>query len=42
MLARDAYFLIARFPLAAACLEMVLMLAIIGLIGYALLPIIGY
>jgi hypothetical protein len=42
MPAKDAYFLRARFSLATACLEMVLMLAVIGLIGYALLPIIGY
>ena len=42
MLVRDAYFLRARFPLATACIEMVLILAAIGLIGYALLPVIGY
>jgi hypothetical protein len=28
--------------MATACIEMVLMLATIGLIGYVLLPVIGY
>jgi len=42
MLARDAYLLRARYPMAAVCIEMVLMSAAIGLIGYALLPVIGY
>ena len=42
MLARDVYFRRARFPLATASVEMVLVLAAIGLVGYALLPVIGY
>ena len=31
-----------RFPLATACVEMILMLAAIGFVGYSLLPLIGY
>jgi hypothetical protein len=42
MLARGAYFLRARFPLAITCIKMVLTFAVIGFLGYALLPVIGY
>ena len=42
MLVRGAYFRRARFPLATASIKMVLVLAAIGLVGYALLPVIGY
>jgi hypothetical protein len=42
MQAREAYFLRGRFPFATVCIETVLIFAAIGLIGYALLPVIGY
>jgi hypothetical protein len=42
MLTKDAYIHRERLPLVTACIEMVLISAAIGLIGYALLPVIGY
>ena len=42
MLTKEASFLRERFHLATACIEMVLISAAIGLIGYALLPLVGF
>ena len=42
MLTKGNADLRGRFPLATACVEMVLMLAAIGFVGYSLLPLIGY
>lgn len=42
MFTKDAYILTERFPWATVCVEIVLIFAAIGLVGYALLPVIGY